>query len=575
LRRFAIAPRHVRSLLWLRWKLTTRGYTRSWRQVVGLIFMLIYLVPFSIGLGVGTGFAYNLVARAVAVQLLFIILSILYLLWAILPLLQYSLNEGLDITKLQAYPLTRGEQMVSLILATLLDVTSLVLIALYIGAFAGWHVSLLAGAISVVALAFAYFHTVTFSQLVLAALMGMLRSRRYRDVTIVVFALIGVSCSIFNQVFWRSIHFTSIGDFFQSLPQQHLDTYLQWLPPGMAARVIVLANAGQYTALIPWLVALIALLPVMMVLWARVLDYGITTAETAGGGHVRRRARSAARDAAEAPVGTTVGAATIGATARPRRALIPGPARAIAQKELRYYWRDPQLKAMLLGSLAFLVIIFLPGIYSGSAGGGPPSGVLSATQVLYAPIPALYLALNLSMNALGLDRAALQTLYLFPVRPLDVLWGKNLAAGAISYAAQVALVLGLAALTGGWGYVPLALVGGLALLLVLLGCGNVSSVLLPFRMRQLRVGSGNTGTEAGWLRAFLGMLIFGVTLVLAAPVVVAVGAPLLVDRQSWLAATLPAALAYGILLHQLGSRLIAPYLLSRAPEILRVAAPDT
>ena len=42
----------------------------------------------------------------------------------------------------------------------------------------------------------------------------------------------------------------------------------------------------------------------------------------------------------------------------------------------------------------------------------------------------MIVALNLSLNSLGLERQALQMLYLFPVRPRDVFWGKNLTVGA-------------------------------------------------------------------------------------------------------------------------------------------------
>ncbi|MBF6589606.1 MAG: hypothetical protein IVW57_03620 [Ktedonobacterales bacterium] len=583
LQRFAIAPRHVRALLWLRWKLTLRGYSRNWRQVLGLIFMLLYLVPISVLLAVGTSLAYTLLDRAIATQLLFAALGLVYLAWAVLPLLQYSLNEGLDITKLQTYPLTRGEQMVSLVLSTLLDPTTLLILAVLIGAFVGWQATPLAGAITLAALALAYVHTVMLSQLALAALMGMLRSRRYRDLLIVFFALFGAVCSVANQVFFRAFRFSAIN----APSQPHLETYLQWIPPGMAARAITLANAGQYQQTLPWLIALIALVPLVMALWARVLDRGITTAETAGatrsGRRTRRRARGAPAttgqamlDQRGAAIPTPRASAAPSVAARSRRRVLSGAALAIARKETRYYWRDPQIKAMLLGSLAFLVIIFLPNLYSSPRTGiGPSSDLLSASQVIFAPLPALYIALNLSLNALGLERQALQTLYLFPIRPLDILWGKNLAAGTLSLAVQSVLIVGLAALTGGWRYVPLAVVVGLAGVLVLLGCGNVSSVLLPFRVRQMRMGSGNTGTEGGCLRSLLSMVVLAITLVLLVPVAAALAVPLLFQHTDWFIISLPLAIVYGIVLHQTTSRLIAPYILSRGPEILRVTAPES
>jgi hypothetical protein len=223
---------------------------------------------------------------------------------------------------------------------------------------------------------------------------------------------------------------------------------------------------------------------------------------------------------------------------------------------------------MLFSSLAILIIIFLPGLYSGNASPGTGGSLLTPGEVLFAPVLGLSLARTLAMNSLGMEGSALQTLYLFPVRSLDVLWGKNLAAGALAGATQIVLVLGLAAITGGWGYALPALVGGMAGVLVALGCGNVTSVLVPFRMRRLRAGSGSYGAEGGCLRGLLSLLFLAVTLALLVPVAAAIGVPLVLAHGSWLALTLPAALLYGVLIHQATTRLIAPTLTERAPEIL-------
>src|SRR5262245_7944472 len=200
---FALNPAHVRMLLWLRLKLTLRGYARSWQRVVGLIFGLLFLIPLAGGLTFLTATGYTDLGRPAATQLLFGVVALLYLIWAVLPLLQYSLNDGLDVTKLQISPLTRCEQMVSLVLATFFDLATLFLLALYPAAFLGWHATPVAAAFTLVALAIAYVHTVSLSHLVLAALMGLLRSRRFRDLSIIIFALFGTICSFSNQIIAR------------------------------------------------------------------------------------------------------------------------------------------------------------------------------------------------------------------------------------------------------------------------------------------------------------------------------------------------------------------------------------
>jgi hypothetical protein len=270
--------------------------------------------------------------------------------------------------------------------------------------------------------------------------------------------------------------------------------------------------------------------------------------------------------------GETRTGATVIPGAAERQAFRRGPlapaALAVAGKDACYLWRDPQLKASLLSSLFILVLILFPAF--GSSGGAG----LQPSRVLTTPIPTLVVALNLSLNALGLERSGLQMLFLFPVRPLDVLWGKNVTVGAITFGAQVVLATGVAAFTGGWSFVPLALVGGLAGLLVLLGCGNVTSVLLPFRVREMRAGRGSFSSDNGCLRSVIALGTLAAAGTLLLPVVGAIVLPLIYDARVLLVATLPLALGYGVALHQIATRWIASRLLARVPEILAATSQE-
>jgi hypothetical protein len=272
---FAIHPSHVRTLLWLRWNLTLRGYTRNRGRIVSLVFTLIFLVPLLGGAALLSLAGYASLSHTSAVGLLFLVMSGIYLLWAGLPLLFYTLNEGLDVTKLQIYPVTRGEQMVSLLLATLLDLSTLFIVFFYAAILLGWHNSPVALAITLVALAAAYVHTISFSQLTLAVLMGLLRTRRYRDVTIIIFALFGVVCSFSGQVVARLFVQSPFGNGGATqLAQAHVEQYLRWTPPGMAAQAIVSANEGQLGTSLLWLAASLILVPIVVAIWAWVLDPG-------------------------------------------------------------------------------------------------------------------------------------------------------------------------------------------------------------------------------------------------------------------------------------------------------------
>jgi ABC-type multidrug transport system fused ATPase/permease subunit len=550
---------HVAALFAVRWKLTLRGYRR--RKVIstiGVILALLLVVGVIGEMSAVSYVGYVRLPHGLAVQVLFIVLAGLYIGWITLPLLQYTLNEGLDVTKLAILPVTRAERMVALLLATLLDVGTLALVAFFIPILLAWAHTPAGLAIIGLALALAYLHTVAMSQLVLAAMVGLLRNRRWRDLSIVFFALLGVSCAFVGQFanrFFEHVDFRRGVAQFEGI---HLDQYLQFTPPGMAARAIELASRGQYLPALEWSAALLVLAPPLIVVWSWVLDRGVTAAESGGGsGATTRPARR--RGAAPSAAAET-------ATTARRRGPIPDAVLAIAQKDARYLWRDPQLKANLLSSLFILVLVVLPNFGVGQGGGFG----LQPQRVLFTPLPTLAIVFNLALNALGMERAGLQLLYLFPVRPLHVFWGKNLAVGAVTFGAQVVLAVALAAITGGWFYVVPTLVGGLAAILVLLGFGNVTSVLLPFHMRDLQTGRTSLAADNGCLRSVISLLTLAAAGVVLLPVIGAVGLPIQYDTRVLLFLTLPAALLYGIVVHQAATRFIAPRLLTRGPEILAV-----
>jgi hypothetical protein len=563
-------------LFWLRTKLLLRGYSRDWRRVVGAVLLLLIAVPFLGGIALATLAGYVFRPRSEAIELLMLVLVGLYLFWSFLPLIEFGVNEGLDVTKLALYPLTRLERMISLLLATLLDIPTLGIAALFSVIVLGWSRPPAALLIVIPALLIAYIHIVGLSQLVLACFMGLLRSRRYRDMSIILFALFGSACSISQQVIARSLVGFDFrhGDPFASL---HLAQYLQFAPPGMDGRAIVLATQGEWSQALGWL-AMSALLTIPLLwLWMLALERGISMAETAGGSGRRPRHATPARQASSPASAASLQAGVAGDTTRglsqPAASgrwrlgeLLPLPVQAVFRKDLYYFWRDPQMKASMLSSLFILIIIFV----------GPAFGTGNATHarpwtVLISCLAPLFLTMNLSLNALGLERQALSTLFLFPARPLYILWGKNLAVGVVAMGEQVLIAAAFSILTGAWQFFLPSVIVGLAAIAVMLGCGNVVSVLLPFRTAQMRMGSSSSGSpESGCLRLLMGTLSISVTLIILSPVSVGIAVPVIVNHLSLLTITLPLALVYGLAIYQGASWFIAPRLLRRMPEILAV-----
>ncbi|HEX9039354.1 MAG TPA: hypothetical protein VF808_20400 [Ktedonobacterales bacterium] len=559
---WSVRPRQVGTLLWLRWTLGLRAYRRRLSSIVGAVAMVVFILGFGLTSSILTGLGYHYLPRSAAEQLLFATLTFLYVAWVALPIVQYAVNEGLDVSKLATYPLTRAERMVALTLATLLDPATFIIAALFTAVLISWGAGPLPVAIGVVALLAFYVHTVGMSQMAVAALVGMLRSRRYRDLSVVIFALMSVTCSLAGQFATTLLRHA---DGLSLLGRLDIGRYAQWLPPGMAARAILQANAGDPLGALAWLLALVALVPVLLTAWAWTLDRSVTSAESAGGGRPLRRRVS------------PEGAAAMARPARAGRPWISPVVAAVAVKDLRYLWRDPQIKASLLSSLVLLLVVFAPNLAHADHAPAHPDFFyerMAGMEPLLAPLPALLIVLTLSVNALGLERQGLGTLLLFPARPLDILWGKNLAVALVALVAQVGLIAASCAVTGAWPAAWLALVEGVAATLTLLGAGNITSTLLPLRVRSLAVGSGSVSSDNGCLRSVISLGALWGTLIALAPVFVLLLMPPLLGRREWLAVAAPLALLYGLAMYQIATRLIAPWLGKRAPEIVALTARD-
>jgi hypothetical protein len=225
------------------------------------------------------------------------------------------------------------------------------------------------------------------------------------------------------------------------------------------------------------------------------------------------------------------------------------------------------LKAQLLSSL-YIVIVLVAGPFFGSRSS---SNFGWQSLTFGSPLAVFFTVFTLSYNSLGMERQGLTTLFLFPVEPRRILFGKNIAVAALGLVELVLLLLIGGFLSQNWNFVLPVLVVGLAGIAVVLGCGNVSSVLFPQRMRQIQRGfqaSGLSTGNAGCMRAIMSVLMMFVTLVVLVPVAVALFLPLLFQIQWVWVFSIPAALIYAIAFHQIVTRLIAPRIIERTPEIL-------
>ena len=469
-------------------------------------------------------------------------------------MLEYSVNEGLDLSKLALFPLTRLELMMSLLFSTLLDIPTLGLFLVLAGVVAGWALSIPLALFALLTMLIFYAQVVGISQLVLALLARTLQSRRFRDLSVIVIILFSSSCYIISQLVVRGLRSANLIDALKNATFSH---YLQWLPPGMAARAVQQASIGNWGLSFAWLAALLVVTAVVLYLWQLVVERGLTSTE---GGSTLKVRRHRVVTPAQAQ------AASTGIWER----ILPAQVRAIALKDLKYYRRDPQLLGLLFQSLVTIgVLLFVTVI---NTGGVNRITIFGPWAVMIAPLYIFLSLYSLSYNVFGFERQSLTTLFLFPLDPKRVLWGKNLVVLGLG-AVEVALVIVVAAfITHAWGFALPAFAGGLAGIGVMLGIGNVTSIFLPMRMRQMgrgfRMGGANASTQNGCLRGVLSLVTLALILIVLIPVGLALVLPVIFSALWVWIITIPLSVVYGAAIYFGVTALVAPRMVDRIPEIL-------
>ncbi len=554
----------VRWLFWLRWKILARNFTRSTGTIIATIVLLLFALLIGLVVGAGTFFAYRFLPTPANTEFLFIVLTGVYVLWVILPLLEFTTNEGLDISKLSLFPLTRGELMVSLLFSTLLDVPTIALLLVLCAVVVGWATSLPLALLALVAMIIFYVQLISISQLVLALLQKVLQSRRFRDISVLLIILLS-SSGYLCQFAIRGL--VTPGSF-NALTHATISPYLQWFPPGMAARAIQQATVGHWGASILWLLVLTAISLLFLYLWQLTVERGLTAADSGGSAKtVRHR--------------NTPGTAyPSGTAAQPSRNFLglPPQISTLTIKDLKYIRRDPQIQAIFIQSLLsslFIILYFGISFFNNT---GSTSTFLSGPWLIF--IAPLWLQLSLftfSYNTLGLERQSLTTLFLFPVEPRYILWSKNIVVFIIGLVEIAVFVTLIAFLTHSWPFLLPAIVIGLCGVLTTTGIGNITSVFLPQKVRLARRGfqtQANSSANAGCLRTLLSLAAMAAMFILLIPVAAAVVVPLFLHLEWLWSITLILSIAYAFIIYLVTLFIAAPRMLAREPEIIAIVTKE-
>ncbi|RKE19575.1 transporter [Streptomyces sp. TLI_171] len=530
----AVAPDDravVRALVSLKVRLLRNGLRRSPGRAAG------YVLGTAFGLLIGLSAAAGLVVlhgRAGAADAAAVLTAGLTVCWAAMPLFFFSGDESGDPTRLTMLPLRPPALLRGTLLGSLIGPGPLINGLLLAGAAAAAGRGAASLTVAVAAVPLTLLTLIALTRAVAAGNARVLSSRRGKDFAIFGGLLFAVLVQLGNLGVQSSLNGSGKG---VDLSVLHpYASVVRWIPPVAAIDAVRSAGEGAYLVAALQLALTAGLLAVLLRWWLRSLQDLMVTGDSS------------------TLVETSPAAST--RAARGWRLLPAGRVGAVAQRHLRYAWREPRAKAAIFTGIG------MTGVFA----------VLSVVQgwgsVYVIAAGGLMLGLQ-GGNLFGMDGSGFWMVAATLTTRQDArdeLRGRVLAVLAYGLPVLVLLAPVVAAVTGGWGDLAPALGLALAAFGTSLGLGCLFSVYAPFALPadgnpMRNAAPGQNGVVMA--NAFGSMV--GVALC-CLPVGALLGYLLLDHHPAW--PVLPVGVLYGALLALLGIRIASRALLARAPEIL-------
>jgi ABC-2 type transport system permease protein len=321
----------------------------------------------------------------------------------------------------------------------------------------------------------------------------------------------------------------------------------RWTPPGMLGRAV--GDAGRGEVGIATLELVLPAVSLLAAWWGWGEAHRRAEGRVTTEGHAARPSRAGERQLALLP---------------DRLAAWNRPWLAVASKELRYARRDPRRKVALLN--AFVISAGLPIFLALSQERSGGHDV-----VLYATFAGYFAVLG-AMNQFGLDGPALWLDVAAGDRLREVIIGKNVALAVLILPFISVLAIGLASFSGGWAYVPPAVllaVGGLG---AALAVANVVSVKVPQAMPESGNPFGRRGGGQGCINGLLGMAAMLVQGIVISPLAGAATIAAFAGLAPVIVVSV-VGLGYGYLVWRAGLALAVDDAHRRQPEMLIAVDP--
>lgn len=520
----------------LKWALLRNGFRRKGPQRV----FAILAIPAGLA---AAGFGWLILAglRLVDVELASSITSaigvVAVVMWIISPLYLFSTDNTLDPARLVLLPLRQRDLLKGMAAAAWIGVPPLATVIALTGTTIGVGRTPL-GMVAAVVGAFITAGLCVFgSRAVGTALAGVLRTRRGRDLGVLLATLIlggsGMAWALVQVVLISNPELiTTIGQI------------CRWTPPGMALSAGPDAAAGRWGFLALDLLVPAGVLFLTLLWWSRSLSVALVTPD---------RAESSRRSSTPSSLFPRWVA---GILPRNRTG-------AVIARELRYAWRSPRRRSSVV--LGVVVGMFV-GLSTALFGGGVGTGAVFAGCWV-----AAILALG-AANFLGQEGRSFWVHLTVPGDSTPDWLGRILACGIVGIVPSVVVSTIMAGVSGHWNALP----GALGVIAVVLAAGAgvnaVVSVLVPYPMPESD-SNPFAGNNGGGVGAVVGMMVgMGAIAVLCTPAIaLAIVGALWWTPATFLGLLVGAALVWPVVLGC--AKVSAAVQRQRGPELLMAVTP--
>jgi ABC-2 type transport system permease protein len=473
--------------------------------------------------------------HSAAVDLTTVIFTVVAFGWLILPLVMFGLDSTLDPATLALYPLRTRPLAGGLLAASATGAWPAANVIGLLGVTIGLASGGFGVFIAVIAVLLQVMFCITLARFVTTALAGMLRSRRGKDFAVLLILPIFALYEGFIQIVPR---LTAEGKL-TAASFAGVDTWLRWIPPGLAAHAIQDASDGHPGPALLRLAMLAAIIVALGWLWVRSLSRALVTADT-----------------------TTQSAAVHGTALPFGRYGLRG---TVAARFWIYQRRDP-LSLIYWGIIAIIMVVasvstvltprYLIALIISGFFGGAFVGIFHAN------------AIGMSGPAFGLEASALNGR-----RGMQAYFtGQDLAIAVIAVPLLTAVSFGLAAVAKH----PVDGFLGMAVDLVAIGAGlalaNVFSAASPYPVEK-RSGTPTPRAVDGYMGQSVGVTFLSLIAVLVAALPIILGVTLTATAPT--ATRMPllvlGAAVYGLALTCAGVAIAAQVAERKVPELYQIA----